>query len=190
MDLTTTKSLKLQLIIVRAQSGDDAGFRALYDRFCGMTLNYLTQIIGMKNAEDVQQQLWFKVYQELVNLSNPFSFKSWLMQIAHRTAMDFLRKEKRYVQKIQNIESEENSDLFNEKEKLCPELLEHLHLSLNKLGQQHREVLILFYWHELTCVEIANILQNSIGTVKSRLFHARQKLSLLFPELIENFNVQ
>jgi len=176
MDSNASKRLKLQLLILRTQSGSDSGFRELFDSFKGLTLKYLSSLLSELEKDDVQQQVWFKVYQQISTLSSPFGFKRWLLQITHRTAIDHLKKTRKYT----TINETElvNSELFIEDEtaKEIPKDFESLRLALKNLSFDHREVILLFYWQDFTCIEIAQIVGCSTGTVKSRLFNARLKL--------------
>jgi len=176
MDSNASKRLKLQLLILRTQSGSDSAFRELFDSFKGLTFKYLSSLLNDLERDDVQQQVWFKVYQQISNLSSPFGFKRWLLQITHRSAIDHLKKAKRYT----TISEPDlvNRDLFIEDEstKEIPKDFEPLLLAIENISFDHREVILLFYWQDLTCIEIAQIIGCSIGTVKSRLFNARLKL--------------
>ena len=176
MDSNASKRLKLQLLILRTQSGSDSGFRELFDSFKGLTLKYLSSLLNELEIDDVQQQIWFKVYQQISNLSSPFGFKRWLLQITHRSAIDHLKKTKRHI--TVNETELVNSDPFIENETAIeiPKDFESLRLALKKLSFDHREVVLLFYWQDFTCIEIAQIIGCSIGTVKSRLFNARLQL--------------
>lgn len=177
MDSQTSKRLKLKLLILRTQSGSEAGFKELFNSFKSLTFKYLSSLLNKTDVEDAQQQVWFKVYQQISNLSSPFSFTKWLMQITHRVAFDNLNKNKKFT-----IESNiENNEVFEEFEDMIeiPKGFEQLYLALGQLSFEHKEVILLFYWQEFTCVEIAQILGCSSGTVKSRLFNARQQLQRL-----------
>jgi RNA polymerase sigma-70 factor (ECF subfamily) len=174
MDSSASKRLKLQLLILRTQSGSDSGFRELFDSFKGLTLKYLSSLLNELEVDDVQQQVWFKVYQQISNLSSPFGFKRWLLQITHRSAIDHLKKTKRDIP-VNEIEFV-SSHPFKEDEIEIPKDFESLRHALKELSFYHREVVLLFYWQEFTCIEIAQIIDCSIGTVKSRLFNARLQL--------------
>jgi RNA polymerase sigma-70 factor (ECF subfamily) len=176
MDSKASKKLKLQLLILRTQSGCEFAFKELFHSFKGLTYNYLKTLLNENDAEDAQQQVWLKVYQNISKLFSPYGFKRWLMQITHRVAVDHINKVNKFTASldddIENIEQ-----LFeNELTVQLPIDFKNLHTALNDLSFEHKEVILLFYWQEFTCIEIAQILNCSTGTVKSRLFHAREKL--------------
>jgi len=174
MDCKSTGKLKLQLLILRSQSGCESGFQELFGLFKGYTFKYLSTLLGQIDAEDVQQQVWFKVYQQLPSLSNPYGFKRWLTQVAHRAALDHLKVNRKHRDSVDP--EVEVQDLDKTPQVKIPQDFERLHKALNKLSFEHKEVILLFYWQEFTCVEIAQILNCNVGTVKSRLFNARQQL--------------
>lgn len=176
MDSYASERLKLQLLILRTQSGSDSGFRELFDSFKGLTFKYLSSLLNELERDDVQQQVWFKVYQQISSLSSPFGFKRWLLQITHRSAIDHLKKTKRYI--TVNEPELLNNVLFIEDDTAIeiPKDFEPLLIALKNLSFNHREVIFLFYWQDFTCIEVAQIIGCSIGTVKSRLFNARLQL--------------
>lgn len=176
MDSKASKQLKLQLLILRTQSGCEFAFRELFNSFKGLTFNHLNTLLSQNDVEDIQQQVWFKVYQNVSKLSSPFGFKKWLMQITHRVAIDHLKKTKNFTsnhdEEISSLEQDFESELTLD----LPSDFHNLHIAIHDLPFDHKEVILLFYWQEFTCFEIGQILNCSTGTVKSRLFHAREKL--------------
>jgi RNA polymerase sigma-70 factor (ECF subfamily) len=176
VDIKASEKLKLQLLILRTQSGSETGFKELFNLFKNLTFKYLSSLINEADIDDIQQQVWFKVYQQISNLSSPFGFKRWLIQITHRTALDHIKKKKKYVAS-DDIESAINDVVLESNNTIkITNNFEQLHIALNHLSFDHKEIILLFYWQEFTCVEIAQILGCTVGTVKSRLFNARQKL--------------
>ena len=145
MDSNAAKRLKLQLLILRTQSGSEPGFRELFNSFKGLTLKYLGSLLNEVDTDDVQQQVWFKVYQQISTLSSPFGFKRWLLQITHRSAIDHLKKNKKY--KINNETELESHSSFRESETTIqiPKDFESLRIALQKISFDHREVILLFY---------------------------------------------
>ncbi len=87
--------LRLHLIVLRCQAGDEAAFRELYDRFGKRTLLYLQNLLESREAEDVQQEVWLSVYNKISGLSNPKGFRTWLYQMTRNRTIDLLRKAER-----------------------------------------------------------------------------------------------
>lgn len=94
MDAQAAKRLKLQLLILRTQSGSESAFKELFNNFNGLTYQYLHSALNQADVDDAQQLVWIKVYQQISKLSSPFGFKRWLMQITHRVALDQAKKTK------------------------------------------------------------------------------------------------
>lgn len=176
MDSNAAKKLKLQLLIIRTQSGCEAGFKELFNSFKGLTFKYLGSLLNEADIEDAQQLVWIKVYQQISRLSSPFGFKRWLIQIAHRVAIDYLNRSKNVIQPNDALAEENEPPLTEDITIEVPQDFEHLYKAMDKISFEHKEVILLFYWQEFTCAEIAQILNCSVGTVKSRLFNARQHL--------------
>ncbi|WP_341502113.1 sigma-70 family RNA polymerase sigma factor [Gallaecimonas sp. GXIMD4217] len=168
------ESPQLSLRVLRAQAGCQQSFNALYQQFSGLTAGYLRQL-GMVAADvdDLQQQLWLKAYRRLSSLGSVYAFKSWLLQIARGVAVDALR---RAPHREESLEAEPGL-LFEPappSRQLAP-----VKAALAGLPPAQREVTYLFYWQELSCLDIARIVGCSVGTVKTRLYHARQRLARL-----------
>ncbi len=162
--------MQLNLTIIRAQAGCEKAFTQVYEIFSATTLSYLSQLgVQRQDLDDVQQHIWLSVYKQLHTLSSPYAFKRWLLRIAHHCAYKKFKEPK---------ESEITEDLmatFTFKD-------EHLDNEysldmLDVLPRHFREAIYLFYWLDLSCAEIAMICDLPTNTVKSRLFHARNKLA-------------
>ena len=126
----------------------------------------------MEDAMDLTQDVFLKVYKALGSFRNESSIYTWIYKIALNTANTFLRKNGRLNQNY--IEDfGENSLKTREHE----ELKTILKAKIEELPQHYRDVIILHYFEGFDYNEIAEILDINIGTVKSRLFRARQMLS-------------
>ncbi|MEW4922735.1 RNA polymerase sigma factor [Algibacter sp. 2305UL17-15] len=133
-------------------------------------------------AKDIAQDSWNDIIKKIDTLKNPKSFGSWALRIVCNNAFDWINKNKR-VQKHKeqikyerkNIEVETEVDDTNHfKIKL---------LNVFKLLPEHQQIVIrLFYTEDYSLKEISDILNISIGTTKSRLFHAREKLKQLLKQ--------
>jgi RNA polymerase sigma-70 factor (ECF subfamily) len=168
--------LELPLLVLRAQAGDAGAFRSLFDRFGPRTLAYLRGLAD-DDGEDLQQEVWLTVYRRLGGLADPGAFVGWLFRVTRYRAIDFLRQRRRAHEFFaEGVDVEAQPDPGGAEAPVdresVPGLLRHLSLP-------HREVVILRYLDELSYAEIATILGCSVGTVRSRLHYARQRLEAI-----------
>ncbi|MDF2724343.1 MAG: polymerase sigma-70 factor [Paenibacillus sp.] len=124
-------------------------------------------------ADDITQDVFLKVYRRLTSFRGESSVKTWLLTITRNTALDYKRSAFwRKVTLFDRITTTGSSQSAEH------EALEHLAINniwsqVLQLPPKYREVLILFAHHQLSMKEIAEVLDISVGTVKSRLHHAR-----------------
>lgn len=168
---------KLQdgILVLRCQRRDELAFRELVSRWEPRLYYYLLRIIDDRNAVwDVLQETWLAVFKGIRKLKDPLNFSTWLYQISHNKAVNWLQKENKYVQMTneQVTEYSENNTLIPTAE----EQAELVHKLLGKLKLIHREVLTLYFLEDFSIKEIAHIVGVSEGTVKSRLYYAKNKL--------------
>ncbi len=164
----------LQLLVIRCQTGDEKAFALLLDRFGPRTRRYLEQIVG-DDADDVQQEVWLDVYRRAGQLATPRSFVSWLFTITRHRAVDYLRRRRRDRELLEDVAAE---SLAYDESVDPPDATDVSELShaLANLPTLHREVLLLRYQDDLSYEEIAAVVGCSVGTVKSRLHHAKRRL--------------
>ncbi len=128
-------------------------------------------------ADDITQEVFIKVYRHIHSFRRDSSVKTWLLTIARNTAIDFRRSA--FFRKVTLTEwMEERGDHRSpEQEVMEHESLDDIWRMVLRLPVKYREAMILFAHHQLSMKEIAEVLGVTEGTVKSRLFHARQKLA-------------
>src|SRR5262245_38544022 len=90
----STEALRLHLLVLRCQAGDEQAFVQLFREFSQRTLAYLSGLLG-DAADDVQQEVWLAVYRGIRTLGNPGAFRTWLFRTTRHRAIDFLRRQKR-----------------------------------------------------------------------------------------------
>jgi RNA polymerase sigma-70 factor, ECF subfamily len=167
-------ALELHFAVLRSQAGDERAFAELYRWFGRRTLRYLENIVG-EPAEDVQQDVWLAVYRSLRSLADPRAFETWLFRITRHRCIDHLRRRKR-EHDLMIDSSDPGFDAVVD----CPEDsafdAQQIGDSLGGLRPLHREVLILRHWEDLSYAEIARVLGCSVGTVRSRLHYATQRM--------------
>jgi RNA polymerase sigma factor (sigma-70 family) len=163
-----------ELLAIRCQLGDRDAFDALISRWHKPIWRYLRRLAGSDDAAaDMAQDTWLKAIRGIATLREPASLRAWMFGIARRVAMDRLRRQ--YAQDIDDGVvlddlAAQSSDVDLESD------LAALETGMSSLPLRERDTLALFYLRELTIDQIAALLEVPAGTVKSRLFRARQLL--------------
>lgn len=166
-------------LVLEIQSGNHKAFVLLVKRwhkqFCNKAY-FLTK--DSDSAKDIAQDTWKTIINKIDKLKDPNSFGSWAIRIVYNESIDFLNAKNRKLRQLETfnygqtemlIESDNNSELIKAK------LLKTI-----KLLPTHQQVVIkLFYMQDYSLKEISDILNISVGTTKSRLFHAREKLKII-----------
>ncbi|WAS06606.1 sigma-70 family RNA polymerase sigma factor [Gloeomargaritales cyanobacterium VI4D9] len=162
-------------LVQRCQQGDPEGFRWLYRRFQPRVRGTLYRLCGAVALDDLTQEVFMRVWRGLPRLRQLDIFNTWLYRITLNVATDYRRQ---CAQKRTQMETltQTSPDRVP-----APDLM-HLHYEelvrqgLETLSFEHRTVLVLHDLESLPQKEISEILRIPVGTVKSRLFHARAAL--------------
>lgn len=163
-----------------AINGDEKAFENL------MNINkhslYRTAFVYVKNEQDaldILQETVYKAYISIDKLKEPKYFKTWLTRILINNAINFINKKKKVVYIVKDIASDSKFyDNNGIEEKL--DMLS----SIEKLDSKLRDVIVLKYFQDLTITEISEVLNYPIGTVKTYLNKALNKLRLFMNEEI------
>lgn len=144
------------------------------------------------DAEDVTQEVFVTVYQKLHTYQGDSSLKSWIYSIAINKSKDYLRSWHSRNQKLLNkIKNSGNllvvSKETPEKETIKQDESDILFEKIMDLPIKYREVIILYYYKELSLKEISNILGQRLPTIQTRLFRARKKLKDLLLDEKEGY---
>jgi len=128
-------------------------------------------------ADDITQEVFIKVFRHIDSFRRDASVKTWLLTITRNTAIDFQRSAF-----FRKVTLSDWLELKGERHSVEHEMMEKWSVNemwdlVLKLPTKYREAIILFAHHQLSMKEMADVLGVTEGTVKSRLFHARQKLS-------------
>ena len=177
-------------LVKLARNGDRMAFQKLVER-------YQRKIFGLcygmvrnpDDAMDLVQETFVKVFKNLERFEGQSSFYTWTYRIATNVCIDYLRKQKRqrtvdYDDGILRDEDiEDGADLLPSRLGLNPakvygrrELMEKIEEALGALSDNHRQAILLREVEGLSYQEIADVMEVSIGTVMSRLHHARKNM--------------
>jgi RNA polymerase sigma-70 factor (ECF subfamily) len=166
--------LALQLLILRCQAGDERAFERLFEQFADKTHRYLRGLVG-EAADDVQQEVWLAVYRSIARLAAPPAFRTWLFRTTRHRALDFLRSRKRENELLADTDVTAVAGLVAAPDSM-PSDTELAWEQLDVLSAAHREVLLLRYRDDMSYEQIALVIGCSLGTVRSRLHFAKQRL--------------
>lgn len=156
----------------KAQKGNDNAFLTLFQKYENDI--YRVAFVYVKNqndALDVVQETAYQSFKSIKNLKEPKYFKTWLIRIAINCALDLLRKQKNILplnSEFENfIAGDFNEDIFEE-------------ITLNELieclNEDEKSVIILRFYDDLTIKEVSKTLEIPLGTTKTILYRALNKL--------------
>jgi RNA polymerase sigma-70 factor (ECF subfamily) len=174
-------------LVRRARRGDLTAYDELIRRYqerIYATIYHMTS--NHEDANDLAQDSFIKAYQALKSFKGGSSFYTWLYRIAVNKTINFLKQRKNRVHLSLNdldFNAENNpelvaliSDKTPRRDAGLNELQEKLNAALLKLSEPHRLVVVLHDVQGQSHEEIAKVMDCNIGTVRSRLFYARQQL--------------
>ena len=167
-----------ELLVMAAQDGNPAALEKLVSLWQKRLWNYVFGLTADVHASwDITQQCWLEIIKGLRRLREPRSFKAWAYKIATNRAIDWLkdRNRKRDVEPgSTEVDCSQKNDDSQVRE------------LVHRLKHDSRVILNLHYFEQLSVVEISIALSIPQGTVKSRLFTAREELKQLWQEYFGN----
>lgn len=172
-------------ILNRLQAKDRDSERILFEMFYQRIYNIAFFITTDRDlAQDVVQETFLKAFRRIHTLKDGNKIEAWLASIATRTALDFLRKEKRWndipTEDVYLDELVSQNQSVPSLEQIVEQrfLRSLLQQEISELKPEHKQVMIFKYGYDLKDEEIANVLEININTVKSRINRAKQSLRI------------
>ncbi|OGW79941.1 MAG: hypothetical protein A3G33_05030 [Omnitrophica bacterium RIFCSPLOWO2_12_FULL_44_17] len=165
-----------QYLVHEAQAGKKEAFGKLVDQYYEMVYAVAFGVVGNReDALDATQDVFTKVYQQLRRFEGNSKFKTWLYRVAVNVAIDIYRKRRptEPVDESLHLESKIQSPGEHVRQN---ELMQLVKQALDELTPEHRAVLVMREWQDMSYEEIAEALGIEIGTVMSRIFYARKKI--------------
>lgn len=162
-----------EYLVVQSQLGDANAFSELIDRWHPRLLRHAYCLTRDYDAAcDVVQESWMGVLGRLRSLRDPVRFRAWILRIVSNKAHDWVRRERGRRRSV------EQAEVVAEHGSSTPDgdAVHRIRAGLEELERGQRLVLSWFYLEEMSVREIAEALSIPVGTVKSRLFHARNAL--------------
>jgi len=164
--------------VIEFQSGNAKALAILvkrwHKRFCEKAYWMLKDADA---AKDIAQDSWRTIMDKIQDLKDPSSFGAWAMRIVYSKSLDAIRENNRNRRKQEHLANESpiETEVYEDNSQLKMEVLK----AIRSLSDHHQMVVKLFYVEDYSLKQISDTLNISIGTAKSRLFHAREHLKLI-----------
>ena len=167
-----------ELLVLRAQAGDADALEELFDQWNARFVRHAWRLTGdAEAAKDVSQEAWMSVVTGLRSLDDPSRFRVWAYRIVTRRCADWIRR----TQRQRSIMTEWSDSAPSGIDSTLGRTGD-LASSIAGLPRDARTVIAMYYLDEMGISEIAASLGIPAGTVKSRLFNARESLRRSFKQ--------
>lgn len=174
----------------KEEQNNDHANRVIFEMFYNKIYSNIYYIVKDPYiAQDVTQETFIKAFKQIHTLKEPNKIESWLVTIATRTAIDYLRK----IKSRNEITTEDVyldkytvSNLYYSTEKIIEDqfLQKEVNNAVSQLKPEYKQVLLLKYSSYLKDEEIANELNMTVGAVKSRVHRAKKRLQQVLSKYI------
>src|SRR5882762_5378978 len=175
-------------LVISASNGLEGGFEELVRRYQRPISAYVYRMVGdYESALDLTQEIFIKIYGSLSRYRPEFKFSTWIYKIAHNAAIDHLRRNSGRERSLINGTESDSYDLPIESDGLSPEQQSEreerrveIESVVRSLPTTYRELILLRHSQDLTYEEIVEVTGLPLGTVKNRLFRARDMMRQQF----------
>jgi RNA polymerase sigma-70 factor (ECF subfamily) len=185
-----------QLLVERVQAGDKQAYGLLVAKYQRKLLRLVSRLVkDSAEAEDVAQEAFIKAYRALPNFRGESAFYTWLYRIGVNTAKNWLIAHGRRVPTSTDVDSEEaesygEADLLRdvdtpERLLMSKQIGETVNLAMAALPEELRTAITLREIDGLSYEEIAEVMDCPIGTVRSRIFRAREAIAQKLRPLLD-----
>lgn len=162
-----------EILILRCQIGDKDALAELIGRYEAPLRYFIKRLLGdTEMSEDISQDTWLTVIKRIHSLKEADAFPTWLYRIARNKVYQQLRRKKHVSKLDANIlaPNDAENDVFSLED------VARVHRCLTELIPEYREVLMLRFLEQMSYQQMAEVLDCSLGTVKSRVYYAKLAL--------------
>ena len=171
-------------LVAGALAGHETSFEELVRRYQRPIAAYVYRMTGdYDTALDLSQEVFIKVHNSLARYKSEFKFSTWIYKIAHNAAIDHLRRNAAREHALTTSFDGERREVSFESRRLTPEQESEqrerrteIEAVVHTLPAAYRELIVLRHSHDLSYDEIAEVTGLPLGTVKNRLFRAREAM--------------
>ena len=177
-------------LVQRCQSGDVSAFDVLVRRHKGRIYRLVYRMLGGGSVvDDAAQEIFLRAYRKMGKFRFQSFFSTWLTRLAVNYCINYLRSQRRLrflpigiFSRGDQMHTPSEPHAAVERSEKC----EKMRQAINSLSPKQRVVIILHYFEDYSCEEVADILNCSAGTVKSRLFYARGEIKKRLEPYLES----
>lgn len=176
-------------LVQKLKVGDEEAYNILCREYSGKMYRLACRLAGPEEAEDLVQEAFVQIYRSMKSFRGDCSIGTWVYRITTNVCQDYLRRKSRrswrHLFSLDWLKNETDRELPATTVEphdavLIRDDLDRLKKAIAALPQEQRAVLVLHDLEQLTYQEVADVLGIVVGTVKSRLFYARQKVRANF----------
>lgn len=185
---TLSRQQERQLVL-QAQAGNAQAVRKLVDLHKDRLFSFIWRMIrNHHDAEEVCQDAFLKAFSSLDSFSTDYRFSTWLFTIGYRVCLNRMRRRRPVVAdldfaSVPCVDDRRSWDVIESEE--AGKLRDMVWSTVAQLSVPQRATVLLFYRHDMSCQDIARVLEIPIATVKSHLHRGRLRLRVLLESLSE-----
>ena len=173
-------------LVRRIQSGDAAAFDELMQRYKCPVVSFVYRMLGSaEDAQDVAQDVFVRVYQNLDTYRPETKFSTWVFALARNAAIDHWRWRKRHPTEPIESAPQVAAPSGATEDVEAREIGDQIAAAVAKLPEDQRTALVLAEYHGLSYAEVAEVMHCSEKSVESRLYRAKQTLRGWLRHLLE-----
>ncbi|MCR4348069.1 MAG: sigma-70 family RNA polymerase sigma factor [Sulfuricaulis sp.] len=173
-------------LLTRIASGNEPALREFYQSYHRQVYAFaLKRLREPADAADVLNEVMLEVWRSAGRFEGRSRALTWVLGIAHHKTVDHFRRRKNHPQDELDAEMEDENSPTAFDVYAGAENASLLRRCLDGLSEMHRQIMHLAYFEDLSCEEISEISECPVGTVKTRMFHARRLLKRCLGALAE-----
>ncbi|MBN1464681.1 sigma-70 family RNA polymerase sigma factor [candidate division KSB1 bacterium] len=183
-------------LIDQALAGEQKAYTDIVDRFRDQIYHFIYRMVKDKaQAEDLTQETFIKAFRALASFNSDYAFSTWLYKIAANNCIDYFRKKKLATSSLNMPVKVKDGELQRdfpveecgpETELISKEQTSHIRIAIDALPEKYKQAIILRHSQDKSYEEIAEQLEIPLGTVKVRIFRAREMLKSRLKEQLRN----
>ncbi|MEP0985774.1 sigma-70 family RNA polymerase sigma factor [Ekhidna sp.] len=174
--MKTSDHIIEEWLVINCQAGDRKAFELLVKRWNPKMLGRVYYTTKDASATpDIVQDAWITIIKKIKTLRDPRAFQGWSLRIATRMAVDWIRSNQ-VNRKREDIRKTAQAEFAEHSQRPDEGTLDALKRAIDKLPEEQKMVIQLFYQENLSILTISGLLKLPVGTIKSRLFRGREYL--------------